>query len=281
MSVKTIQHAGNLGSAQTGRDWSRGVWHNCPILAIKDGELPGTIFEFDFNTLPKTPPTTEGNFGLFSAFTDTGGFINAGTAGGWVFGSDGDNEGASIRSRATPFKIARTTKRFWFEASVKTSTITDTKHGIFCGMIQDVALTATVPLTAAGALADTNLFGFHRLEGDGDYFDTVYKADGVTAVTVQSDAALLVADTRIKLGMVYEPEFDSTIHDPNYSGVPKYNLKFFANGVPLSSYKQIPSADGTDFPNDVNMGFVFAVLNATASSPGDSTIDRVRIAQLY
>lgn len=280
MSVKTIQYAGNLGAAQTDRGWSRGVWHDCPIQAIRDGELPGEIFEFDFNTLPKTPATAEGNFGLFSQFSDTGGTITADADGGWALGSDGDNEGASIRARAVPFRISRSYKKLWFEAMVKTTTIADTKHGIFCGLIQDVALTATVPITAAGALADTNLVGFQRLEGDGDFFDTVYKADGVTAVTVGTDAQAIVADTLVKLGMKFTPETDPIIQDPNFSSLGKFNLKFFGNGLPLSSYKQIPSAAGSDFPNDINMGFVFAVLNATASTPGTSTIMRARVVQL-
>jgi hypothetical protein len=130
----------------------------------------------------------------------------------------------------------------------------------------DNALTATVPITAAGAIADVNIVGFHRLEGDGDQFDTIYKADGVTQVTVQADAAVIVADTWVKLGMVFDPSNNS--------------LSFYRNGVKLSTTYTVVAAAGTDFPNDVRLGFVIAVLNATASTPGSSEIDWVRIAQL-
>ncbi len=281
MSVKTIRPAGNLGSAQSEDAYSAGIWHDCPLLAIRDGELPGIVQEFNFDTLPKTPPTTEGNFGDFAAFTDTGGFINAIAGHGWNLGSDGDNEGASFRTRATPFKIIRTGKKFWFETRVKFSTIADTKNGVFIGLLEDVALTATVPIAAAGTLADKNFVGFHRLEGDGDAIDTVYKADGVTQVTVGADALTIAADTWVKLGMVFEPGIDPTIHDVANSGTKLYNLAFYSNGIRLATVKQIPSAAGTDFPNDIYMGFAMAILNATGSSPGDASISRARIAQLF
>lgn len=281
MSVKTIRHAGNLGSAQTERAFSQGIWHDCPIRAINDGEVPGLVWEFNFDTLPKTPATTEGNFSLFSQFSDTGGTIDPGSTGGWAFGSDGDNEGASIRSRTCPWKIIRTAKKLWFEARIKTSTIADTKHGWFLGLMEDAALTATVPIAAAGTIADQNLVGFHRLEGDGDAVDTIYKANGVTQVTVGADAAVLVADTFVKLGMVFEPGIDSTVADVSRTGLGLYNLTFYSNGIRLADKKQIPSAAGTDFPNDVQLGFVFAVLNATATTPGTSTLDKARIAQLW
>lgn len=288
MAVKTIRHAGNLGSAQTDKNFSAGIWHDCPLDAIRTGEVPGSVFEFLFDTLNKTPPTTEGNFGDFSAFTDTGGFIDPGSTGGWKLGSDGDNEGASIRSRVCPFKIIRTGKKLWFEARVKASTIADTKNNFFVGLIEDTAFSATVPITAAGAIADKNCVGFFRPETartvagtGGAILNTVYKCDGVTAVTVGSDAVTIAADTMVKLGMVFEPGIDSTVADVSRTGLGVYNLTFYANGLPLANRKQIPSAAGTDFPNDVQLGFFFAVLNATGTTPGDNTIERVRIAQLW
>lgn len=281
MGVKPIFWEGNLGSAQSGDEYSRGVWHDCPLVAIRAGNERGIVYEDDFVELPTTPPTTEGAFGRYSVFTSTGGAFAVATGGhGWKLSSDGDNEGASFRQKVTPFQIGRAYKQLWFEAQVKTEVITDSKNGFFLGLIEDAALTATVPIAADGTLADQNLVGFHKLEADGDAVDTVYKANGVTAVTVGADAAALVADTYINLGMRYEPGSDSSIHDPASSGITKFNLTFYANGLRLASYKQIPSADGTDFPNDVKLGFVFAVLNATGSTPGSNSIRRARCVQL-
>ncbi len=283
MTVKSVLHRRNLGSALTDRNPSPNIWADCPWEEIQSGNIPGVAFFDDFASFPKTPATTEGNWGQYAQFSSTGGTITAGTGlgGEAVFASDGDNEGASIRTLATPFKIIRTGKKFWFEARVKSSTITDTKHGFFLGLLADAALTATLPIAADGTLADTNLVGFHRLEGDGDAVDLVYKADGVTAVTTGADAITLEADTYVKLGMVFDPGVDPYVHDTDLSGDTKYLLTFYLNNLRLADYKQIPSAAGTDFPNDVGLGLAFAVLNATGTTPGSSTIDWWRAAQVY
>jgi len=287
MSVKTIQHALNLGAGDLSSGWSPGVWGSCPWDAIREGELPGLVIERHFGQgAPATPATTEGNYAEFAQFGSTGGFLNVlaaagGVGSGLTLGSDGDNEGASIRTRVTPFILDRTNGgKFWFEARVRTSTIADANVGWFLGLMDNTALTATVPIAADGTLADVNLVGFHRLEGDGDALDTVYRANGVTAVTVQADAKAIAADTWYKLGMVYDPDVDGTIQDPNRTGTRKFNLSFYVDGVRVGAVKQVPTAQGTDFPNDVGLGIVFAVLNATATSPGTATIQKFRAAQI-
>lgn len=282
MSVKTVGFRGNLGSAQTDDGFSPGVWSDCPMQGIIEGTIPGIFREWNFDAMPKTPATTEGNFGDWSQFSSTGGTVDPAASGhGYALGSDGDDEGASIRTRANSFKIIRTGYKLWYEAQIRTSTITDTKHGILFGLCDNTAFTATMPITAAGAIGDLNMVGFRRDEADGDYLDTVYKADGVTAVTVQADAQVLVADTDVKVGFVFEPAEDPFLHDPSLSGTRKYNLFFYGNGIRLATQKQIPSAAGTDFPNDVFMGPFFAVLNATASTPGTTAIRRLRVCQSF
>jgi hypothetical protein len=261
-------YGSNLGSADTRQRWSPTVWRNCPVNEFRTlGN--GIVFEDRFLSAPITPPTTEGNWGSYAAFSSTGGTINPYTAaagGGVTLGSDGDNEGASIRTLCVPFRISRSHLDFAFECRLQSSTIDNTKHGFFVGLMQNVALTATVPIAAAGTLADTNLVGFHRLEGDGDQIDCVYKADGVTQVTVQADAlpTALVADTPRKLGITFSPN--------------DYYLRYFVDGIQVASY-QVVAAAGTDFPNDISLGLVFAVLNATATTPGDTTLFQWRAAQ--
>ena len=233
---------------------------------------PGRAIEIftDFFNLPNIAAGAEASIGGgWKGFASTGGTgaVADVVGGALTLSSDGDDEGASVGTLHYPFQITNGTYGdLFFEARIKTSTIADTKHGFFLGMIDSSALSATVPIAAAGTLADENFVGFHRLEGDGDYVDTVYKADGVTQVTVKADAKVLVADTWIKLGMRYDAK--------------NYRLTFFADGVALNDYVTITSTAGTDFPNDVRLGLVFAVLNATASTPGSSTIDWIRCAQI-
>jgi hypothetical protein len=267
---------GSNFSGDTDRGPSKAVWKDLNVLELIADPSKGCYFFDDFMSIPITPATTEGNFGQYAQFSDTGGTVTDGaTLGGAIsIGSDGDNEGCSIRTLVAPYQLVSTGKDFWFEARVKSSTIADTKHNIFIGLMENTALTATVPITAAGAIADKNLVGFFRPETartvagtGGAIMNTCYKADSVTAVNVQTDAITLVADTYIKLGMKFQAK----------TGL----LTFFSNGVACSTTKAVPVSGGTDFPSDTKMGLVFAVLNATASTPGTSTIDWWRVAQLF
>lgn len=286
MAVKTVRHRNNRGSANTDRNPSSNIWADCPIAGIQDGSISGIFFRDDFMSFNITPATTEGNWSAekgYAQFSSTGGTITAGTGQGGeiVLASDDDGEGASIRTLATPFKISRSVSKFWFEARCKLSTVANTTFEFFIGLMENVALTATVPITnTAATLADKNLVGFYRTESDGDAINTTYKADGVTAVTVGTGEVVPAAATYMKLGMVFEPAEDSDIHDPDLSGLNKYNLTFYLNNLKLTSYKQIPSAAGTDFPNDVGLGLVVAVRNAAGSSPGNATLDWWQAAQL-
>lgn len=284
MAVDSIRFR-QPSQSDTSRKPSESVWATCPIEAIRAGAVAGVHFFDDFASFNKTPATTEGNWAAqngYAQFSSTGGTITAGTGQGGeaVFASDDDGEGASIRTLATPFKISRASKSFWFEARLKVSTVANTTFELFVGLMENAVLTATVPITnTAATLADQNLVGFYRTESDGDAIDTTYKANGVTAVTVQLGAVVPAADTYLKLGMHFDngiSPFNSGVGD----GYGKYLLSFYANGVLLSTQKQIPAADGTDFPNDVGLGLVFAVRNAAGSSPGTATLDWWQAAQL-
>lgn len=275
MSVTGLGNPGVLDK------YSGRVWDGIPIPAIKSGLRPGVVLEWDFGTLKALAAGAEAYLdqGLLG-FADTGGtgvyFAGTGLDNGMTFSSDGDNEGAGVRSQLVPFRISRADDLFAAEIELETSTIADTKHGFFWGLIENSATTATSPIAAAGTLADLNFVGFHRLEGDGDKLDLVYKANGVTQVTVLADAVTLAADTPIRLGMTFGP------NDP-YVSNSKHVFRWWANGAPIPgvSYKVVPSADGTDFPNDVPMGPIFTLLNATATTPGNTTPHRMRYAQLW
>jgi len=256
----------------TSRGPSQNLWKDCPDIGYLLNHPSDGWFIFqdfvNFRTSSNINAAEAHWADGYRVFGSNGGAIANETdeRGGVVtISSDGDDEGVGIGTMGQPFQIDQALGNLWFEARVKTSTIADTKHGFFLGLADSTAMTATVPIAADGTLANLNFVGFHRLEGDGDYVDTVYKADGVTQVTVKSDAQVLVADTFIKLGMRYDASGQV--------------LKFFVNGTQLADTKTIPAADGTDFPNDVRLGMCFAVLNATGTTPGNSSIDWWRCVQ--
>jgi hypothetical protein len=287
MPVNQIVSANNRGTANTDNLWSPAVWQGIPVADCLAGAVDCVIQQLDFGQGFKPSANVNAaeaywDRGLM-VFGSDGAAVTAdkavGKNAGVSISSDGDNEGAAIRAQFQPFRIDRGRGKFAFEVQGWTSTITDTKHGFFMGLCDSTAATATVPIAAAGTLADLNFVGVHRLEGDGDKLDVVYKANGVTQVTQYADAHTLVADAVFSFGMTFDPDND-------FGGKGKNVLRFYFNNIPLtdtssySGYKVIPTGDGDDFPNDVGLGFIFSVLNATASTPGDTTCMRFRAIQL-
>lgn len=263
---------GNSGAAlDTTSKPTPGLW------AEVDSAPKGTWVESyaDFADLPTIPTlTTEIAWGNYRVFGSSGAtaFGKAADEGGSVnFIEATDNEGASIGQNRFPFKIIQGAGEMIFEARFKRDEITGT-WGLLCGLYGEFAITTTrsvltaiAPIAAAGTLVDSNFVGFQNLESTPSVLSTVYKADGVTQVNVLTAAKTLVADTYVKAGMVFNRDEDNI-------------LRFYIDGVESSAYKSIPSAAGTDFPNDLRMGWVFAMLNG-ATAACNTTLDWIRCAQ--
>lgn len=271
--MDAVTYGSNLGSANTNREPSQTIWGRVPIDQIVNGRANGIYMFDDFEIFPHiTTPTitTEAAIGGklgYKAFGSAGGTLVSGGAqfGTVVLTETDDNQGVSIATIGLPFKIERNGANFAMEGRLKFNNIADNDTGVFFGINASQTLSATVPIAAAGTLADSNFVGFHRLEGDGDQVDCVYKADGVTQVSQLSDAvssanvasgsSALVADTYIKLGMFFNAS--------------TFVFTWFINGIPLQTPKTVPSAAGTDFPNDIAMGMVLAML---CGSSNDSIV---------
>lgn len=251
------------------RGLSPGLWADCPDRLMFDPNAGFFDIE-DFVNVPIATPsaTSQANWGRHKTFSSTSTspvpMIQSTSSPGGIIQLevDGDNEAVSIAQGGQPFLLDIASGNFWWEARIAFSSIADTKHGFFVGLIDLQTLTATMPMADDGTLGDANFVGFHRLEGDGDQLDTVYKANGVTQVTVKADAQTLVADTFYKVGMKLQQ-----------IGGQVARLYFYVNGVVLADYKTIPTADGTDFPNDVTMGWVAAYKAAAATPLTNTKID--------
>lgn len=275
-ALQPVIYQGNLGAASpsTDRQRSPAIWYDCPWNQIAEGSISG-VHEFnEFHDVNLVTPTTQAVYPPYKAFSSTGGTITKANPqlryGVLTLGSDGDDEGASVAMVGTPFQMSALEGQFWAEFRVKVDTIAVTQYDAFVGFVEGITLTATVPITAtAGAMSDNNMFGFLRpgtsTTGDGSLLRTFYKANGVTAVTVADYAAQFVGDTYIKLGMRFSPA-DKL-------------LRFFVNNQQLATTKLIPDNTGTDFPADVTVGPVIAVLNAAAITSVFS-IDWWRMAQM-
>lgn len=277
MSVESLLNPGVVGQ------WSGRIWNGFPIDGIRNGLTQGFLREWDFAGVKQGLVNGADGYwdrGLRAFGPDGGGLVYVAGVGDAVSSSltgDTDNEATGIRDQVVNARFSRADKMFAFETEIDVSAITDSKFGAFIGLISNTALSTSAPITTSGTLADMNLVGFHRLEGDGDKLDLVYKADGVTQVTLFADAVTLVAGTKIRLGMTYRPEMDPFTES-------KYVFRWWVNGAPIdggTSYKVIPSTDGDDFPNDVAMGYVNSIMLATSSTPGTQGLYRTRYGQVY
>lgn len=237
------------------------MWAGINLEAIRCDPTRGALWELNGRDLAFLTANAVAGPGYASTGVTQVGDSAAG--GGVVVGVDTDNDAIVIKQPACPFYIARGRGKFAFEACVKFSTISNSINGAFIGLLEAVAPSATVPMPDDGTLSDNNMVGLWRLEGDGDKVDTTYTANGVTRVIVAADAATLVANTYIRLGMT----FDGAL------------LTFWSDGVKLAATKAIPAAAGTDFPNDVYMGGCIALKNASTS--GTMGIMWARAVQEY
>ena len=266
--VKAIRS--NKGSAG-GAGLSPAIWDDCPLVGIMCDPTIGWMVSDDFTDVGLsgtiTTAISQAGIGRYLVFGGAGATITPDNAlgGGLTLSLTDIDQAVSIVTKQNPFKITSGAGDLWFEARVKFSTITANEQAWFVGLTSIITQSATVPLTATGALANVNLVGFHKPEANTTKFDASYKADGVTAVEVNSDIGTLAVDTYVKLGMKF-----STANN---------RLEFYVNGVKQANGKTIPNATGTDFPADVPMAPTFALLAATNDTE-TATIDWWKIAQL-
>lgn len=243
-------------------------WADCPLSAMLIDPAAGYSVQDNFADVGLSPTITTiiSGQGRYLLFGGAGSTIipDAALGGGLMLTLTDDDQATSITTKQTPFQITSGAGSLWFEARVKTTTITTNQQAFFVGLMDATPQTAIVPLTAAGALADINLVGFHRPEANTTAFDTSYKANTVTAVEVNSDVGTLVAGTYVKLGM----KFDTTNNV----------LSFYIDGALQAAGKTIPNATGTDFPADVLLAPVLAILAKTDDAE-TFTIDWYKCAQ--
>ncbi len=246
---KTVANAGAGLSA---------FWDDCPLMSIMTDPGAGYMFSDGFEDLGLggtiTTIISNAGTGKYLVFGGASSTIapDAALGGGITLLLTDDNQATSITTKQTPFQISSGKGSLWFEARIKTTTITTDEQAFFVGLMDTSPQTATVPLTNAGAIANINCVGFHKQEANTTAFDTSYKANDVSAVEVNSDVGTLEATKYIKLGM----KFDTGNNV----------LSFYINGALQASGKTIPDATGDDFPADVTLAPVCAILAATADT---------------
>ena len=267
-----VQLKNNLGSADTGRGPSPGIWGDCPILSILDGSMAGimVIDDFEQGGVITSPTTTAALVGVpYSGFGDTGSTItDAAELGGAVqLLSDGtSNDATSLFSLSVAFQAGLSKGPLWFEARIKLSSLLTTESGFFLGLADNTAKTTAVPLTAdASALADLNLLGWHALDTDVRTIKSCYKSDGVTAVDVESVATAITEATYVKLGF-----------KKDVNGL----VTWYIDNLPQATTFQVLNDLGTGFPGDSVMGPCVTLAVGAATGAQTLIMDWWRCVQL-
>lgn len=152
-----------------------------------------------------------------------------------------------------------------YEARIAVGSIADTVAGVFVGLTEEGTAVTDGIITDAGALADKDLIGFWRLEGDGDQIDVVHKKAGQTAVTVLADAlatannspiTALTAGEFVKLGFVY---------DFKHPDGPR--IEYFVNGQKLNTALSLANGVfAATFPDAEELTPAFCIKNAAAAA---------------
>ncbi|MBW8002545.1 MAG: hypothetical protein FVQ80_11065 [Planctomycetes bacterium] len=166
-------------------------------------------------------------------------------------------------------------KRFWFEARVKVSTITDADLGMFIGLTEPgQAANAKGVFAGDAAALDSNAdyIGFAILEGDGD--DIIVAYNEASAGTAQSSTGVItpVADTYVRLGIKLV-----------VLGSGGAKIRFFADGVDLGDAVAVDiSGTNANWPGDTDMDLVLSLVTGSGGGSDDAlSIDWVRFAQEY
>ena len=148
-----------------------------------------------------------------------------------------------------------------FEARIKIVTVAVGDACFALGLGKAGIYADDMIVDTTGALVAQDFVGFQTLLTSNSEIDAIYSIDttGVAAGFTDGDNVdTLVADTWVKLGVVYDPlaEADNT-------------MKWFADGVELGCGKQVTDAiitAGTAFPTDQELTPVFGTKILTAAA---------------
>jgi len=188
--------------------------------------------------------------------------------------TDADTECAMQLGGATgaAFSISDTAGadfKLWFEARVRSSTITNTENGFFVGLAGVGAAANTFIADAGDDFASNSLIGFWRAEADGDTVDVIYQKTSGALTTPITDIATPEADTWVKLGFKYDPDKPTA-----------ERITFYADGVASSTFVTGTNIATSTFPDAEILTPIFA---AKAATNDTETVDMdwIRVAQLY
>ena len=314
MGVKTVDYSFGL-SADTRRGPSTAIWGapGSPNSFVEDflqEPYLGTYFFDDFldtgGLLTLNAPGAYGRWATFAETTDPTITDAAIQGGGWTLGaSTTAHRGVSLSTTAGAFQFVTTAGvlqgRIAFECRVKLSSIAACTLDLFVGLMDNLPVASTVPITATGGSLSTTpgLIGFHARGGatnPGDFSvayniagGTVQYPTGLTNLVNTITGTAYAAAAYVKLGFLYDPNpYAVKISTAATSGQTAGNtarpcIRFFVNGQPAAAFLQYAdlttgSANNSLF-SPVALGPVIAFKQQSTTASITASIDWIRVAQ--
>lgn len=211
------------------------IWDNCPVLDYMVNPVKGSHYFEDFkgDILSVTNTTTHiSNMTFFhddgpyfiSVNDDVHGVLQTST-------SDTDNDDSTIAYGHDGGVVVPTAgKKFWFEARVRRSTVTNDQLAMFIGLgEQGLCAANSLDDDTADLLIAKDWLGFHVDHANGDAIDFVHGDGADEAVVAGAAVAVPVAAEWDKLGMYCDGVTVFAYHD----GVLVDSVLLSASDMPL------------------------------------------------
>jgi len=257
------------------------IWADCPVLSFLTEPSKGIHLFDDFkNSVVDRVFTSQlgiiaGDINWY-AYEDgdiTDVILTADDSGVLKLDNDGtDDDVTMITTGAnltgiinTPKKGER--KRFWFEARVAKSTVTNNYLGMFVGLAIPGQAKAGYILGAAGVMMGVDYIGFWVEEGDGDDLCLVYNDSSAGTAQAVHDLVTMVAGTYYRIGMRLDVDTDI--------------IKCYVNGIYMGTTYDI-DITSVNFPENVDMDVLIGQSSGSGGGDGDYIlVDWVRCAIEY
>lgn len=235
------------------------IWHDAPTIPqMLENPAIGYFINDDFmQFVEATGGWVAGgtNATCVVPADEVGGVIRVGSTGadndeGYL--TSGNNEGGCCKIYTTA------PKKLWFEARVRTTSVTD--QGLFIGLSEEALAAADTLANDSANLAAKDFVGFHADTAAPTILDAVWRISTAAAQVHKASAQVLVAGTWYKLGFT----FDGTI------------LEYYVDGVQVGTDLTVSTA--TSFPDGEELAVLIGVHDG-AGAAKSIDIDWVRLIQ--
>ncbi len=289
MTISSVQYRGNQGSNTPNTMagvFSPAIWSDCPVDALRNASIPGSIFEQrDFSEWPLTPTlTTQIAYGKFKAFATSAGTLAptasiftttkpVGNVLAMTFDTDADDS-ASIAQAYPSFRmsgLSSNSGKLWFEAEVALNVITTDGTAMFVGLAETNlwTLATGVPFNAGDPITNSAAaIGFRHTEDGLGTIDTVYSDRATSFTNIGDDEGTIAAATLVKFGMIYDP-----LETTNC-------IRFFQNGIELATKVSRTTLVALTNLDAGILGFLFAAC-ADTTDTGVAYLSQLRVAQRF